>query len=245
MNLLIRELKVNDLDNLPEIDDSFIVNSRLILSLSKVNKRIEYTVEDVPSYEKSYLQDQYDDELAYTEYINKPDQVIYIAILYNQIIGVMVLKKNWNHYTYIEDIKVDKKLGSNTEYTNIVKAVDAAGNISKESEALVIKTTEEKPDTEAPTQPRGLHSMGTTTNTIDLMWSPSKDNIDVDHYIVYRKIAGYMKKIGTVNTASFMDKNLQVNTAYKYVVFAVDTSGNESMKRDALTITIKSTRKLL
>lgn len=50
MDLLIRELKVNDLDSLSEIDDSFIVSSRLILSLSKVNKRIEYTVEDVASY---------------------------------------------------------------------------------------------------------------------------------------------------------------------------------------------------
>jgi streptothricin acetyltransferase len=39
MNLLIRELEVNDLDNLREIDDSFIVNSRLIFSLSKVNKQ--------------------------------------------------------------------------------------------------------------------------------------------------------------------------------------------------------------
>ena len=52
MNLVIRELETNDLDNLPEIDDSFIVNARLILSLSKGNRRIEYTVEDVPSYEK-------------------------------------------------------------------------------------------------------------------------------------------------------------------------------------------------
>lgn len=52
MSLLIRELKTNDLDNSPEIDDSFIVNARLILSLSKVNRRIEYTIEDVPSYEK-------------------------------------------------------------------------------------------------------------------------------------------------------------------------------------------------
>lgn len=52
MNLLIRELETNDLDNFPKIDDSFIVNARLILSLSKVNRRIEYTVEDVPSYEK-------------------------------------------------------------------------------------------------------------------------------------------------------------------------------------------------
>ncbi|WIG39839.1 streptothricin N-acetyltransferase SatA [Bacillus toyonensis] len=108
MSLLIRELKTNDLDNFPEIDDSFIVNARLILSLSKVNRRIEYTIEDVPSYEKSYLQND-NEELAYNEYINKPNQVIYIALLHNQIIGFIVLKKNWNHYAYIEDITVDKK----------------------------------------------------------------------------------------------------------------------------------------
>ncbi|CAM4364962.1 hypothetical protein BAAL111456_28470 [Bacillus albus] len=50
MDLLIRELDVNDLDNSLEIDDSFIVSSRFILSLSKINKRIEYTLEGVPSY---------------------------------------------------------------------------------------------------------------------------------------------------------------------------------------------------
>ncbi|MDA1544143.1 MULTISPECIES: streptothricin N-acetyltransferase SatA [Bacillus] len=110
MNLLIRKLEKNDVGNFPEIDDSFIVNARLILSLSKVNRRIEYTVEDVPRYEKSYLQNQYDNEaLAYNDYINKPNQVIYIALLHNQIIGFIVLKKNWNHYAYIEDITVDKK----------------------------------------------------------------------------------------------------------------------------------------
>ncbi|MGG0120684.1 streptothricin N-acetyltransferase SatA [Bacillus paranthracis] len=108
MSLLIRELEKNDLDNFPEIDDSFIVNARLILSLSKVNRRIEYTVEDVPRYEKIYLQND-NEELTYNEYINKPNQVIYIALLHNQIIGFIVLKKNWNHYAYIEDITVDKK----------------------------------------------------------------------------------------------------------------------------------------
>ncbi|EEL67526.1 lytic polysaccharide monooxygenase [Bacillus mycoides] len=134
---------------------------------------------------------------------------------------------------------VDKKLSPNTDYTYTVKAVDAVGNISKESEALVIKTTVEKPDTEAPTQPKGLHSMGIAANTVDLMWSPSEDNIDVDHYIVYREIAGVTKEIGTVNTTSFIDKNLQANTTYKYVVSAVDTAGNESMKSDILTVTTK------
>ncbi len=43
---------------------------------------------------KSYLQNQYDNEaLAYNDYINKPNQVIYIALLHNQIIGFIVLKK--------------------------------------------------------------------------------------------------------------------------------------------------------
>ena len=110
MSLFIRALETNDLDNLLEIDDSFIVNARLILSLSTVNRRIEYTVEEVPNYEKSYLQNQNDnEELAYNAYINKPNQVIYIALLHKQIIGFIVLKKNWNHYAYIEDITVDKK----------------------------------------------------------------------------------------------------------------------------------------
>ncbi|MDA1531026.1 streptothricin N-acetyltransferase SatA [Bacillus cereus group sp. TH260-2LC] len=108
MSLLIRELEKNDLDNFPEIDDSFIVNARLILSLSKVNRHIEYTVEDVPRYEKIYLQND-NEELTYNEYINKPNQVIYIALLHNQIIGFIVLKKNWNRYAYVEDITVDKK----------------------------------------------------------------------------------------------------------------------------------------
>lgn len=127
---------------------------------------------------------------------------------------------------------VDKKLSSNTEYMYTVKAVDAAGNISRESEALVIKTTEEKPDTEAPTQPK----VGTTTNSIDLMWSRSEDNTDVNHYIVSREVRDVMKEIGTANTTSFMDKDLQANTKYKYVASAVDTAGNESMKSDALTV---------
>lgn len=37
--------------------------------------------------------------------------------------------------------------------------------------------------------------MGTTSTTVDLMWSPSEDNVGVDHYIVYRESAGVMNKI--------------------------------------------------
>ncbi|PEO66440.1 chitin-binding protein [Bacillus toyonensis] len=135
---------------------------------------------------------------------------------------------------------IDKKLQPSTEYSYTVKAIDAAGNVSKESTALTAKTTVEAPDTEAPTQPKGLHSMGTTASSVDLMWSPSDDNVGVDHYDIYREIEGTMKKIATSNTTSYMDNNLLANKTYKYVVKAVDVAGNESVQSDIFTITTKT-----
>ncbi|MEC3034554.1 fibronectin type III domain-containing protein, partial [Bacillus toyonensis] len=135
---------------------------------------------------------------------------------------------------------IDKKLKADTEYTYTIKALDSAGNISKESEKLKVKTTHTIPDIEAPTQPKGLHSMGTTSTTVDLMWSPSEDNVGVDHYIVYRESAGVMNKIGTAANTSFMDKDLKANTSYNYVVTAVDLAGNESSRSDVLNVTTKS-----
>ncbi|PGC02281.1 lytic polysaccharide monooxygenase [Bacillus toyonensis] len=135
---------------------------------------------------------------------------------------------------------IDKKLQPSTEYSYTVKAIDAAGNVSKESTALTVKTTVEAPDTEAPTQPKGLHSMGTTASSVDLMWSPSDDNVGVDHYDIYREIEGTMKKIATSNTTSYMDNNLLANKTYKYVVKAVDVAGNESVQSDIFTITTKT-----
>ncbi|UYX55069.1 lytic polysaccharide monooxygenase [Bacillus thuringiensis] len=135
---------------------------------------------------------------------------------------------------------IDKKLQPSTEYSYTVKAIDAAGNLSKESTALTVKTTVEAPDAEAPTQPKGLHSMGTTASSVDLMWSPSDDNVSVDHYDIYRETDGSMKKIATSNTTSYMDKNLLANTTYKYVVKAVDVAGNESVQSDIFTITTKT-----
>ncbi|MBY0600191.1 lytic polysaccharide monooxygenase [Bacillus bingmayongensis] len=134
----------------------------------------------------------------------------------------------------------DKSLQANTEYTYTVKAIDAAGNVSEESQAVVAKTTDEVPDTEAPTQPTTLHTMEVTASSADLMWSASDDNVAVDHYAVYRETAGgQMTVVGTSQTTSFMDMNLQANTTYKYAVTAVDAAGNESIKSNILTVTTK------
>ncbi|ABY43390.1 lytic polysaccharide monooxygenase [Bacillus mycoides] len=135
---------------------------------------------------------------------------------------------------------IDKQLQPSTEYSYTVKAIDAAGNVSKVSTAVKVKTSVATLDTEAPTQPKGLHSMGTTASSVDLMWSPSDDNDGVDHYDIYREISGVMKKIGISNTTSHMDKNLLANTTYKYTVKAVDVAGNESAQSDVFTVTTKT-----
>ncbi|MEK4578419.1 MULTISPECIES: lytic polysaccharide monooxygenase [Bacillus] len=135
---------------------------------------------------------------------------------------------------------IDKQLQPSTEYSYTVKAIDAAGNVSKVSTAVKVKTSVATLDTEAPTQPKGLHSMGTTASSVDLMWSPSDDNDGVDHYDISREISGVMKKIGISNTTSHMDKNLLANTTYKYTVKAVDVAGNESAQSDVFTVTTKT-----
>ena len=48
--------------------------------------------------------------------------------------------------------------------------------------------------------------MGTTASSVDLMWSPSDDNIGVDHYDIYRENRRGNEKIATSNTTSYLDK---------------------------------------
>ncbi|WP_155592200.1 lytic polysaccharide monooxygenase [Lysinibacillus cavernae] len=134
----------------------------------------------------------------------------------------------------------DKNLKASTKYTYTVKAVDAAGNVSKESESVVVETMNAVPDTETPTQPTALHTMGVTSSSVDLMWSASEDNVAVDHYVIYQGTkVDQMTVVGTSKTTSFMAKNLQSNTTYMYAVTAMDAAGNESNKSSILTVTTK------
>lgn len=134
----------------------------------------------------------------------------------------------------------DKNLKASTKYTYTVKAVDAAGNVSNESESVVVETMNAVPDSEAPTQPTALHTMGATSSSVDLMWSASEDNVGVDHYVIYQGTqVEQMTVVGTSKMTSFMDMNLQSNTTYLYAVTAVDAAGNESIKSSILTVTTK------
>lgn len=131
---------------------------------------------------------------------------------------------------------VDTGLEANTSYTYTVMAVDAAGNVSKESAAITV-TTKPIPvdDTTAPTAPTSLHTMGQTTSTINLMWNASTDNVGVKHYEVYRNGV----KVQTVTGTMATDSGLQPNTEYTYYVKAVDAAGNVSDASNSITVKTK------
>ncbi|PED40603.1 lytic polysaccharide monooxygenase [Bacillus cereus] len=132
----------------------------------------------------------------------------------------------------------DVNLQANTEYTYQVTAVDMAGNESEKSAPIKVKTKElPEIDTEAPTAPSGLHSMGETATTVDLMWTASTDNVGVDHYEVYRD----GKRVhDNVSETRFTDSDLQPNTEYTYTVKAVDAAGNVSEASNVLNVKTKN-----
>ncbi|MCM3268114.1 GNAT family N-acetyltransferase [Paenibacillus elgii] len=109
MDILIRELTACDGERWMDLDGSFIVDATLVLSLT--GQRIGYTVKEIPAYQKSYADEPFAEEAEadYSDYIGNPDQIIYLAFADNEVAGHMILKKNWNQYAYIEDIKVDAR----------------------------------------------------------------------------------------------------------------------------------------
>ncbi|NRQ55265.1 lytic polysaccharide monooxygenase [Brevibacillus sp. HD1.4A] len=124
-----------------------------------------------------------------------------------------------------ETAYTDKGLTPATAYTYTVVAVDTRGKESKPSKALTVRTkAEDIVDTEAPTAPTGIMSHHQTETVIDLMWSPSRDNVGVVKYKVYRDGT----QVGTVDQPSFVDKQLTPGTSYTYTIKAVDAAGNVS-----------------
>lgn len=108
--------------------------------------------------------------------------------------------------------------GSTHVYT--VRAIDAAGNISTESPSAVVTTLG---DTTAPSMPVNL--IGTvTSNSANLSWQPSSDNVGVVGYRIGRNGSVLLVTSGLAH----VDSGLSPNTPYAYTVAALDAAGNVS-----------------
>ncbi|PEY56799.1 hypothetical protein COJ41_25095 [Bacillus thuringiensis] len=107
--------------------------------------------------------------------------------------------------------------------------------VTKDGLKKVNQIVNPKPDTEAPTQPQGLYASNLTSNSVELKWKPSTDNIGVKEYQVLRD--GQL--IQTVQGTTFIDQNLTANKEYKYAVKAVDAAGNTSIQSEILPVKTK------
>lgn len=50
-----------------------------------------------------------DDEENWAEYMDNPNKIIYLAVVGEQAVGQIILKRTWNLYAHIEDISVARR----------------------------------------------------------------------------------------------------------------------------------------
>ncbi|KMP50086.1 M60 family metallopeptidase [Bacillus cereus] len=178
----------------------------------------------------------------------------YASIKVQNATGKVVYNKDiyGNKQQNAESQKVSVKVGDYIELTHLegvhratLTNVDnskqesfgkkAMYEVTKEGLKKVNQIVNPKPDTEAPTQPQGLYASNLTSNSVELKWNPSTDNVGVKEYQVLRD--GQL--IQTVQGTTFTDQNLTVNKEYKYAVKAVDAAGNTSIQSEILLVKTK------
>ncbi|MDT7831617.1 endonuclease [Flavobacteriaceae bacterium S356] len=123
-------------------------------------------------------------------------------------------------------------LTDSTAYTFTVRADDAAGNQSNDSNSVNI-TTLTPPDTQAPSNPASLVVSNVTQTSVDLSWNASTDNVGVTSYTIYQ--GGV--QIGTSSTTTFGVTGLTASTAYTFTVRASDAAGNQSADSNSVNVT--------
>ncbi len=123
-----------------------------------------------------------------------------------------------------------------TAYTYVVRARDAAGNVSAASSAVTFSTLEIPADTTAPTVPGTPTASGITTTGATLTWAASTDaGSGVAKYEVLRVSGSTQTLVASPTTTSVALTGLTADTSYSYVVRAVDAAGNTSAASSAVT----------
>ncbi|MDR6300800.1 endonuclease [Mesonia maritima] len=110
-----------------------------------------------------------------------------------------------------------------------------------DNEAWVTTIWDANPDTQAPSAPTNLVATSITTNSLELSWNASTDNVAVLNY----QIEQDGNLIETNNATQTTVNNLTPNTNYSFQVFAVDPSGNISSGSNTLNVTTLSTENIL
>ncbi|HEX9385521.1 MAG TPA: GNAT family N-acetyltransferase [Anaerolineales bacterium] len=101
MQITIREIDKDILQDVNKCDGTFTVDSKLVLHAE--NGIIRYSVVSVEPYEKQYIFEEKD----YPSCISNPNKTIYFAYVNGQLAGQTDVIKYWNTYARIDDFIVD------------------------------------------------------------------------------------------------------------------------------------------
>lgn len=101
MEITIREMNRDNLQDVNKCDGTFTVDSKLVLHAA--DGVISYSVASVEPYQKRYVFEEKD----YPSYIANPDKTIYFAYIDGQLAGQIDISKHWNAYAWIDDFFVD------------------------------------------------------------------------------------------------------------------------------------------
>lgn len=122
-------------------------------------------------------------------------------------------------------------LTASTTYTFFVRAKDAVGNFSTNSNTISITTL--ALDTTPPTAPINLVASGTTATTTNLSWTASTDNVGVTGYDIFSGTT----LLATVTGTTYAVTGLTASTSYSFFVRARDAAGNISSNSNTVSIT--------
>jgi chitodextrinase len=104
------------------------------------------------------------------------------------------------------------------------------------------------PDTVPPSKVRNLKAPVISNSQVNLIWSPSTDNVAVSAYDIYRKdlMHGDFERIDTIASIdgvapTYTDAGVSQATRYTYYVAAIDPSSNTSTGNDNLDLATTGT----
>jgi chitodextrinase/predicted esterase len=86
----------------------------------------------------------------------------------------------------------------------------------------------------APSVPQNLVASSITSNSAQLTWSASTDNVAVTGYRIYQNNGTLIKTVATLTTSM---TGLTPSTAYVFYVKAIDAAGNESASSKGVKVT--------
>ena len=119
-------------------------------------------------------------------------------------------------------------------YHVILAVWDIADTVNAFYQVIDVNVVGEgSPDVVLPSSPTGLEAVDIESGQAALRWAPSRDDVGVKGYTVYRDGS----RVGFTADTTFTDTGVLPGRSYTYSVVAADAAGNRSAQSASLSVT--------